>query len=152
MSFKTRGSAAVDKAQRRLALLKSIDEHLDLGNGLTIEAYNQLIDTIRAKLEAHNKLLSNLDESRQTLDQMDKALSEMSERMLSGIATIYGKNSIEYAKAGGSNRKRSKKSISQVPPVVAVIATQPPQTTTANKLTDGNGSLSNPSISHSDQV
>ncbi|MBW4434756.1 MAG: hypothetical protein KME28_24355 [Pelatocladus maniniholoensis HA4357-MV3] len=60
MSFKTRGSAAVDKAQRRLALLKSINEHLDLGNGLTIEAYNQLIDNIRTKLEAHNMLLLGL--------------------------------------------------------------------------------------------
>ncbi|WP_016864673.1 MULTISPECIES: hypothetical protein [Fischerella] len=83
---------------------------------------------------------------------MDKALSEMSERMLTGVATIYGKNSIEYAKAGGSNRKRSKKSISQVPPVVAVITTQPPQTTTANKLTDSNGSLSDRSVSHADKV
>ncbi|MHC0064532.1 hypothetical protein ACWATR_16785 [Nostoc sp. UIC 10890] len=39
MSLKTRGSAAVDKAQLRLALLKSIDKNLDLGHGLTIEAY-----------------------------------------------------------------------------------------------------------------
>ena len=35
MSLRTRGSAAVDKAQLRLALLKSIDESLDLGHGLT---------------------------------------------------------------------------------------------------------------------
>ncbi len=151
MSFKTRGSAAVDKAQRRLALLKSINEHLDLGNGLTIEAYNQLIDNIRTKLEAHNTLLSNLDESRQTLDQMEKALSEMSERMLSGVGTIYGKNSIEYSKAGGSNRKRSKQSTLQVPPVVVSLATQPTQTAMANNLTDANGSLGNHSISNSDQ-
>ncbi|TFI53739.1 hypothetical protein BLD44_011950 [Mastigocladus laminosus UU774] len=152
MSVKTRGSAAVDKAQRRLALLKSIDEHLNLGNGLTIEAYNQLIDTTRAKLEAHNKLLSNLDESRQTLDQMDKALSEMSERMLSGVASMYGKKSIEYSKAGGSNRKRSKQSTSQVPPVAELLATQPTQTAMASKLIDGNGSLNNHSVSHSDKM
>ncbi|MGJ5672278.1 MAG: hypothetical protein ACR9NN_01400 [Nostochopsis sp.] len=152
MSFKTRGSAAVDKAQRRLALLKSIDEHLDLGNGLTIEAYNQLINTARAKLEAHNTLLSNLDESRQTLNQIDKVLSEMSERMLTGIATIYGKNSIEYSKAGGSNRKRSKQSTLQVPPVVVALATQPIQTAMANNLTEVNGSLSDRSVSHLNKV
>ncbi|MFQ4144361.1 hypothetical protein [Chlorogloeopsis sp. ULAP02] len=150
MSLKTRGSAAVDKAQRRIALLKSIDEHLDLGHGLNVEAYSRLIDATRTMLEAHNTLLSNLDESRKTLTQMDKALSEMSERMLSGVATIYGKNSIEYSKAGGSNRKRSKKSISQVPPVVAFLATQPAQTAIANKLTDGNGSLSDRSVTNSD--
>ncbi|MBD6615474.1 hypothetical protein FNW02_06380 [Komarekiella sp. 'clone 1'] len=137
MSLKTRGSAAVDKAQRRLAQLKSIHEHLDLGHGLTIEVYAHLIDTTRAMLEAHNTLLSNLEESRKTITQMDRALSELSERMLTGVATIYGKNSIEYSKAGGSNRKRAKQSSSQVPSVVAVPTTQPAQSIIANKSTNG---------------
>jgi hypothetical protein len=138
MSLRTRGSAAVDKAQRRLALLKSINENLDLGHGLSIEAYTRLIDNTRATLEAHNTLLSNLEESRKTMTQMDNALSELSERMLTGVATIYGRNSMEYSKAGGSSRKRSKKSISQVPLGVAVSTTQPTQT-----ATNGKGNLSN---------
>ncbi|MBG1261711.1 hypothetical protein [Nostoc commune] len=123
MSLKTRGSAAIDKAQLRIALLKSIDKNLDLGHGLTIEAYNHLINTTRAMVEANNTLVSNLEESRKTVTQMDKALSQMSERMLSGIATVYGRNSIEYSKAGGSNRKRSKLSTSKVTPLVAVLTT-----------------------------
>ncbi|MEH2409617.1 hypothetical protein [Nostoc sp.] len=69
--------------------------------------------------------MSNLEESPKTITQMDKGLSELSERMLSGVATIYGKNSMEYSKAGGSSRKRSKKSISQVPSVIAIPITQP---------------------------
>ena len=96
MPFKTRGSNSLDKAQRRLALLKSIDENLDLGTGLTIEAYSRLIEMTRATLETHNTLASNLDESRQTVAQLDKDLSDLSARMLSGVASIYGKNSIEY--------------------------------------------------------
>ena len=137
MSLRTRGSAAVDKAQLRLALLKSVDENLDLGHGLTIEAYNHFINTTRATLEAHNTLVSNLEESRKTLTQMDKALSEMSERMLSGVATVYGRSSIEYSKAGGSNRKRSKQSSSKVVPLVAVLASQPAQPAIANASTNG---------------
>jgi hypothetical protein len=137
MSLKTRGSAAVDKAQRRLALLKSIHENLDLGHGLTIEAYTSLIANTRATLEAHNTLLSNLEESRKTITQMDKALSQLSERMLTGVATMYGRNSMEYSKAGGSSRKGSKKSISQVPSIVTVTATQPTQT-----VSNGKGILS----------
>ncbi|BAY20564.1 hypothetical protein NIES2100_03060 [Calothrix sp. NIES-2100] len=124
MSVTTRGSAALDKAQRRLALLKSIDENLDLGHGLTIEAYSRLIDTTRDILESHNTLLSNLEESRKTVTQMDKALSAMSERMLSGVASAYGKNSIEYSKAGGSSRKRGNTSTSSVPVVVEKPNTQ----------------------------
>ncbi|OUL26358.1 hypothetical protein BV378_13140 [Nostoc sp. RF31YmG] len=138
MTVTTRGSAAVEKAQRRLALLKSINENLDLGHGLTIEAYTRLIENTRAVVEAHNTLLSNLEESRKTATQMDKALSELSERMLSGVATVYGKNSMEYAKAGGSNRKRgNKKLISQVPPVVEVPATQPVPTAISQEPTNG---------------
>ncbi|MBC1220735.1 hypothetical protein GNF10_05860 [Nostoc sp. UCD121] len=137
MSLRTRGSAAVDKAQLRLALLKSIDENLDLGHGLTIEAYNHLVNITRATLEAHNTLVSNLEESRKTVTQMDKTLSEMSERMLSGVATIYGRNSIEYSKAGGSNGKRNKKYSSKVAPVVAVLPTQSAQATIANASTNG---------------
>ncbi len=140
MSLQTRGSAALDKAQRRLALLKSINENLDLGHGLSIEAYSRYIDDTRATLEAHNTLLSNLDESRKTMDQKDKGLSELSERMLSAIATIYGRDSMEYSKAGGSSRKRSKtkKSITQAPSVVAVPSNEPIQA-----ATNGKGSLSN---------
>ncbi|BBD61438.1 hypothetical protein NIES2109_42660 [Nostoc sp. HK-01] len=139
MALKTRRSAAVEKAQLRLALLKSISENLDLGHGLTIEVYNNLINNTRAILESHNTLVSNLEESRKTLTQMDKALSEMSERMLSGVATIYGRNSIEYSKAGGSNRKRSRQSSSKVTPVVAVLANQPTQAVIENSSTNGNG-------------
>lgn len=138
MSLRTRGSAAVEKAQLRLALLKSIDDNLDLGHGLTIEAYNHLINSTRAVVEAHNTLVSNLEESRKTITQMDKALSEMSERMLSGVATVYGRNSVEYSKAGGSNRRRSKSS-SKVTPVTAVLATQPAQAAIAGASNNGNG-------------
>ncbi|MBW4441913.1 MAG: hypothetical protein KME10_11880 [Plectolyngbya sp. WJT66-NPBG17] len=108
MALKTRGSSAIDKAQRRLALLKSINEHLDLGYGLTTDNYAGLTEQARTSLEMYNTLLSRVDEARTNLEQTEKALSEMSERMLSGVATKYGKSSIEYSKAGGSNRKRSK--------------------------------------------
>ena len=102
MPIKTRGSAALDKAERRLASMKSIAEDLDLGYGLSVEAYDQLIDEMRDILEAHNTLLSEIEESRKNVSQMEKVLSDLSTRMLTGVATRYGRNSIEYAKAGGS--------------------------------------------------
>jgi hypothetical protein len=106
MALQTRGSASIDKAQRRLANLKSIDENLDLGYGLTIENYTDTIESIRTALDKHNTLISNLDASRKTVTELEKALSNLSERMLSGVATKYGKDSIQYSKAGGSNRRR----------------------------------------------
>jgi hypothetical protein len=137
MTQKTRGSAALDKAQRRLAQLKSIDENLDLGLGLTIATYTQSIDSTRATLEAHNTLLSNLAESRQKLAQLDSNLSDLSERMLRGVAIRYGKNSVEYAKAGGSNRKKGGRSTrsTTMNPMIATTAIAPAQATALN----GNG-------------
>jgi hypothetical protein len=112
MSLKTRGSAVLDKAQRRLAQLKAIDENLDLGLGLTIAAYGQLIDRNRALLEAHNTMVANIAESCRAMNQMDSELADLSERMLRGVAIRYGKDSLEYLKAGGSNRKRGKTQLS----------------------------------------
>jgi hypothetical protein len=112
MSLKTRGSAVLDKAQRRLAQLKAIDENLDLGLGLTVAAYGQLIDRNRAKLEAHNTMVANIAESCRAMNQMDSELADLSERMLRGVAIRYGKDSLEYLKAGGSNRKRGKTQLS----------------------------------------
>ncbi len=106
MSLKTRGSGSVDKAQRRLALLRSIDENLDLGYGLTVAEYDRTIAATRAQLAAYNTLLSDVQEARNAVGQMEKALGELSERMLTGVMTKYGKQSVEYAKAGGSTRKR----------------------------------------------
>ena len=120
MTLITRGSTALDKAQRRLALVKSIDEQLDLGHGLTIDAYNQLITETRALLEAHNTLLSELEESRKMVTQMDKRLSDFSARMLSGVATRYGRSSMEYIKAGGSSRTKGGLATTQEPaPMIA---------------------------------
>ncbi len=126
MSLKTRGSEALNKAQRRLALLKSIDNNLDLGHGLTVDAYTLKIEESRAKLEAHNILLSDLQASRSALTQIDRDLAELSERMLTGVSTKYGRNSIEYAKAGGTTRKRSSKAIAPKPEPTRVPETTAP--------------------------
>ena len=99
----TRDSEALHKAQKRIALLKSIEETLDLGHGLTIVDYSQAIEKTRAALELHNMHVSNLSESRKNLDKLDSELSELSERMLNGVAAKYGKRSTEYAKAIGKS-------------------------------------------------
>ncbi len=112
MTLQTRGSAAINKAQRRLASLKSIDENLDLGHGLTTGAYTQMIEAVRSAVEAHNTFVSQIDESRRNVAALEKELADLTARMLSGVSTKYGRNSNEYRKAGGSLRK-SKSAASQ---------------------------------------
>jgi hypothetical protein len=141
MPQKTRGSAALDKAQRRLGQIKSIDENLDLGFGLTVTAYDQLIDETRTSLEAHNTLLSNIAESRQRLDQLNASLSDLSERMLRGVAIRYGKNSIEYIKAGGSNRRRGGRRSTSLVTLAEVTPTNETTQTNTNGATSNGKQL-----------
>ena len=140
MTDRTRGSATLDKAQRRLAQLESVDEHLDLGFGLTLAAYGQLVDKTREALQAHNVLLSDVAESRKRLGQLETDLADLSERMLRGVGIRYGKNSIEYDKAGGSNRKRSRsRSTLELEPAAAAPVVDLASVAVTNGSTNGNG-------------
>jgi hypothetical protein len=133
MCLKTRGSIALDKAQRRLASLTSIDAQLDLGHGLTLTAYAETIDTLRRAIEAHNILVSNMDESRRNLTTLESGLSELSTRMLNGVVSKYGNTSNEYRKAGGTVRKGRKPSASPVPPAPEPVL--PPEPTLPSNAT-----------------
>jgi hypothetical protein len=99
----------LDKAQRRIAGLKSIDPSLDLGNGLTIQAFSTLIEATRQKVEAYNTALSVVDQSYNNSLEAEQLLSELSERMLTGVVSKYGKSSNEYEMAGGARRLRRRR-------------------------------------------
>jgi uncharacterized protein YoxC len=104
-----RSSTVLDKAERRAAGLKSISSSLDLGNGLTIETFNELIQDMQDKLEAYNMALSAVDAAHSKVEEVERSLRNLSEHMLLGVAVKYGKNSVEYEMAGGtrkSDRKR----------------------------------------------
>ncbi|MBW4660214.1 MAG: hypothetical protein KME15_16180 [Drouetiella hepatica Uher 2000/2452] len=105
-------SVTLEKAQTRLAALKSINTALDLGNGLTVKAYSQMIEDARQKLENYNTALSVVDQSYTAAIDAEKMIGEWTERMLIAVAYQYGKNSDEYQMAGGtrrSDRKRPKR-------------------------------------------
>ncbi len=134
MVLKTRGSAALDKADRRLANLKSIDENLNLGHGLNIKTYTRLIEKTRTTLETHNTLVSDIHESRRNLTELEKTLSEMTGRMLMGVATKYGRSSPQYGKAGGSIRKGRRVILTVEEPIQP---TQPAVITNGAAVTNG---------------
>ena len=109
MARQKRSSRTLDKAQRRLAGIQSIDEKVDLGSGLTAQNYVKTIDALRKKIDAYNKALSNVDALQNDVNEAERLLAEQSEKMLLGVAVKFGKNSSEYEMAGGvkkSDRKR----------------------------------------------
>lgn len=112
MSRRKKSSSHYDKAVIRLAALKSIDDKMDLDNGLTVPKYEIAINDLQAKLQDYNTTLSLVDEKLNIFQQAERSLKALSERMLIGVANKYTKDSDEYEKAGGvkkSERKRPKR-------------------------------------------
>lgn len=103
-----------DLAITRLAALKSIDANLDLGNGLLVSQYEAIINDLRDKLSDYNTTLSMVDSKLNAVNETEKALKDLSERMLTGVAAKYGKNSDEYEKAGGTRKSERKKPTKKV--------------------------------------
>jgi hypothetical protein len=98
-----------DQAKTRLAALKSIDPALDLGNGMTVPNYEKTINDFTTLLGQYNTALSTVDDFyNQCIDSL-KGITDMSERMLSGVGFKYTKNSSEYEMAGGTRKSERRK-------------------------------------------
>ena len=102
-------SPTLESAQTRLAALSSIDPKLSLGTGLGIDDYSTKITSTRQCLDTYNTLLSQVDGVYNDFLAEEASLRDLSERMLAGVAAVYGKDSDQYEQAGGvrkSERKR----------------------------------------------
>lgn len=111
MARRKKSSKVLERAERRIASLRSISSTLNVGEGLTIEVYTQQIEDVRTKLAAYNTALSVVDQAYNATLQSEQVLADLSEHMLLGVATKYGKSSDEYEMAGGvrkTDRKRGR--------------------------------------------
>lgn len=119
MGRKKRGSRILEQASARLSGLKSINPALDMGNGLSVAAYEQALNTLRAKLEAYNQKLSELDEELFQVEAEEEKVSELHGRILAGVAAAYGRDSSQYEAVGGTrttDRKNSSRKADSGPP------------------------------------
>jgi hypothetical protein len=109
--IKKTNSPILEKATLRAAGIEAIAPDLNFGSGLSVKTYNEMIQEMHAKLATYNATLSTLDQARAEIDALERNLGDFSDRMLTGVATQYGKNSPEYSMAGGvpkADRRRRK--------------------------------------------
>ncbi|MBD2165153.1 hypothetical protein H6G04_12150 [Calothrix membranacea FACHB-236] len=109
MARPRRNSRTLNKAQVRLANIKSINPTLEVGEGLTVKNYTEKIESLRQSIEAYNSALSNIDILLTHIVKSEKDLADYSDQILRGIAYKFGHNSDEYQMAGGirkNDRKR----------------------------------------------
>jgi hypothetical protein len=105
---KCKSSANILEAKKKEAGITSIDENLDLGNGLTASEYKAIILMTEAALDAYNAALAKAEALKSDYLTCDAKLNEYSIRMLRGIEAVYGPDSIEFGKAGGVRKSLRK--------------------------------------------
>ncbi|HEX8503254.1 MAG TPA: hypothetical protein VF659_21900 [Pyrinomonadaceae bacterium] len=101
MGRRKRDSAVLEQARSRLNALKGIDPALDLGNGLTVNAFEQVIDALGTKLDGYNQKLSEADEALFEVENNERTVKDLNSRFLAGIGARFGRNSVQYEKVGG---------------------------------------------------
>lgn len=109
MARTKKSSSHYDVAVTRLASIKSISPTLDLGNGLTVSTYEAAVLDFRQKLDEYNMSLSEADSKLNIVNETEKKLRDLSERMLTGVASKFGKESDEYEKAGGTRKSEKRR-------------------------------------------
>jgi uncharacterized protein YukE len=113
MSRRKRNSRILDKAEVRLASIKSISQSLDVGEGLTVQDYTKKIERLRKSLEAYNTTLSSIDVLLTQIVEYEEDLADYSESILRGVAYKFGSNSHEYQMAGGTRKSDRKRAMRQ---------------------------------------
>jgi hypothetical protein len=109
-------SAILALVEKRLAGMKSINPSLDLGSGCSVSTIESQIIDVRQKLEDYHALLSKVDAAANDLDNSEKQLANLSNKILLGTAWQYGKESNEYEMVGGvrpSDRKRPRRQLAE---------------------------------------
>ncbi|MEH1903749.1 MAG: hypothetical protein V7L04_20655 [Nostoc sp.] len=96
-----RTSRILEKAELRTPGFKAIDSNMDFGNSCDLENLTQSIEDFRTMLDTYNNALAVVDSTKTKIDQMEKKLSKLSDKMLKGVGFKYGTDSSEYEIAGG---------------------------------------------------
>lgn len=102
MAYRRRKSTRIlEQAEIRAAGLAAINPKLDFGSDRSLNNLQDQIDQLQAKINTYNTALTTVDTLRSEIKAREKALGDLSDRMLIGVAFEYGKDSPEYEMAGG---------------------------------------------------
>ena len=113
MSRQKRTSRVLEKAELRASGMKSIIPSIKFDEDYSLEKLIESIEQLRNKIDVHNSALAIVDSTLTEVEEMEKNLKQLSEKMLMVVAIKYGKDSAEYEMAGGvrnSDRLRKMRS------------------------------------------
>ena len=101
MPRKKKSSPVLEKTEQRVIGFKSINSNLDFGDSISVNHLTQLTGQLRNQIDEYNMMLTALDSAKAEIETLEKTIRETSERLVSGVAFKYGKDSREYEMTGG---------------------------------------------------
>ncbi len=69
-----RSSSVLDKGMRRMAGMRSINDPLEFGSGLSLAEYDARIQALQGQLASYNTMLSRVDEMGGMVKLMEQEL------------------------------------------------------------------------------
>jgi hypothetical protein len=99
----------IQKAQQRLDGMRAIDPRLDLGEGVTVAAFETLVKKPVDLTSQYNAILAQADDLLNQINAASDSMNDMSGRVLAGVKFKYGADSTEYEMVGGTRRSERRK-------------------------------------------
>jgi len=95
--------------ETNIAGMTSIDEDLDVGNGVSVASARTILAESRKALEEYNASLAASDEKLNVFNEKNRLARAFNKKVKPAIGLKYGTNSSEYEKAGGVRESERKK-------------------------------------------
>jgi hypothetical protein len=103
-------SRILEQAQQRVALFKTFELNLDLGDGVSLTELQGLTESVRMMTEKYNTCAAEIESLGKQLREKELALADVGDRLSLGVAAKQGRRSREYLLIKGISRvTRSKK-------------------------------------------
>ena len=101
MPRQKKSSTVLEKTKQKVIGFKSINSNLDFGDSISLNHLTELTEQLRNQIDEYNMMLTAIDSAKVKIETLEKTIRETSERLVSGVALKYGKDSREYEMTGG---------------------------------------------------
>jgi hypothetical protein len=102
-------SKILEQAQKRVALMRSFELDLDLGDGVSLIELQGLTESVRVMTEDYNAIAATFENMGKQLREKEQLLADVGDRLSMGVAVRQGKKSREYLLIKGVSRVTRKK-------------------------------------------
>ena len=113
IKYVRRKSTPLDVAKTRWQGLVSQDPVMDLGNGLSVQAYGVSVSALDAQVLKVNNLSAEIQTQRALLVEMEREMRDLNDRYMKATAAKFGTSSMEYLAIGGVRKKDRRRRSSQ---------------------------------------